>query len=263
MSRELSRTYTANDGQELTLNPAIVAKYVLGNVQNVPDEEYAKVIMTCAARGLNPLAGDVAVQPHWNREKGCNELSMVMTKHYFQLRAAANPLYAGTESGTIVLSKDGRPVKRRGCGLYKELGEKLLAGWCEVFVKGRAKSEYKEVTFSEFDTGRASWKKMPTIMIEKVAKSQALREAFPNEFQGLYEPEEMGIATTEAGDVSQPIEAVVIDGEERAVVPVPDESAYDRESDQMWQRYERELGPVEPLAGQGFDMSGIEFEEVV
>lgn len=227
MAGELTRTYTASDGQELTLSPGVVAKYIIGNIDKVPDEEYAKVIMTCAARGLNPLAGDVMVQPHWNKNRGCNELSMVLTKDYFQRRAAANPMYDGKESGIIVLSRDGRPVKRKGAGIYYELGEKLLAGWCEVFVKNRSKSEYKEATFSEFNTGRSSWSKMPAIMIEKVAKSQALREAFPDEFQGLYEPEEMGIETDAEGEPIQ-AQAVTIesaDGSETTRIPVYDYDA--------------------------------------
>lgn len=260
----LAKSYTASDGQEITLTPAYVAQLVLGgNVQNVPESEYARVIMTCAARGLNPLAGDVAVQPRWDKGRGCNILSVVPTKDYFQRRAAMHPDYMGKEDGVIVLTSDGRLVRREGCGVYAELGEKLLGGWCRVHVRGRTVPEYKEVSLREYDQHMALWKSKPATMIVKVAKSHALREAFPNEFQGLYEPEEMGIATTEAGEVTQPIEAVVIEGEEQAVVPVPDESAYDRESDPMWQRYEREMGPVEPLAGQGFDMSGIEFEEVV
>ena len=221
MANELTRTYTASDGQELTLSPGVVAKYIIGNIDKVPDEEYAKVIMTCAARGLNPLAGDVMVQPHWNSKRGCNELSMVLTKDYFQRRAAANPMYDGKESGIIVLSRDGRPVKRKGAGIYYELGEKLLAGWCEVFVKNRSKSEYKEATFSEFNTGRSSWAKMPAIMIEKVAKSQALREAFPNEFQGLYEPEEIGMDVNAQGEVVERPRSVEIQEDGGGVERVP------------------------------------------
>lgn len=255
----LAKSYKASDGQEITLTPAYVAQLVLGgNVQNVPESEYARVIMTCAARGLNPLAGDVAVQPRWDKNRGCNILSVVPTKDYFQRRAAQHPDYMGKEDGVIVLSRDGRLVRREGCGVYEELGEKLLGGWCRVHVRGREVPEYKEVSLREYDQHMALWKSKPATMIVKVAKSHALREAFPNEFQGLYEPEEMGIATTEAGEVEQPIEAVVIEGEESARVPVPEESAYERESDPVWQRYDREFG-----SPQGFDLSGIEFEEVV
>src|SRR5690606_10607607 len=38
-----------------------------------------------------------------------------------------------------------------------------------------------------------NWKEMPATMIRKVALVQALREAIPEEFGGLYSPEEMPI----------------------------------------------------------------------
>lgn len=223
MANELSRTYTASDGQELTLSPSIVARYILGNVSDVPEEEYAKVIMTCAARGLNPLAGDVAVQPHWDKNRRCNVLSLIMTKDYFQRRAEANPRYAGKEYGIVVLNAVGKPVRRDGCGIYYDIGEKLVAGWCRVHVKGREVPEYAEATLSEYDTGRSLWASKPATMIAKVAKSQALREAFPNEFQGLYEPEEMGMDIDKDGE---PIveAAVTIEGDGGEVrVPVYEE----------------------------------------
>mgnify|MGYP001310735683 FL=1 len=44
-------------------------------------------------------------------------------------------------------------------------------------------------------TVNSMWSSKPCTMIRKVAQSQALREAFPNELRGLYEKEEMGIDT--------------------------------------------------------------------
>ena len=220
MANELTKVYTASDGQELTLSPNVVARYILGGgADNVPESEYAKVIMTCAARGLNPLAGDVAIQPHWNKRRNCNELSVVMTKDYFQRRAAMHPNYDGKEAGIIVLSADGRPVRREGSGLYKALNETLLAGWCRVHIKGRSTPEYKEVSFDEYNTGMSLWNSKPATMIMKVAISQALRDAFPNEFQGLYEAEEMGLDTDSSGDVVE-APSVTINGERTVRIPV-------------------------------------------
>lgn len=224
MANELSKTYTASDGQEITLNPVIMARWILGNSDNVPEAEYAKVIMTCAARGLNPLAGDVAIQPHWNKRRQCNELSVVMTKDYFQRRASMHPSYDGKEAGIIVLTRDGRPIRREGCGIYYDLGEKLLAGWCKVYVKGR-KPEYKEATLSEYDTGMSLWNTKKATMICKVAISQALRDAFPNEFQGIFEAEEMGLDVNAQGEIVERQDAVEIQGQETVRIPVYDERA--------------------------------------
>lgn len=224
MATSLAKTYKANDGQELTLTTAYVARLVLGgNVDNVPESEYAKVIMTCAARGLNPLAGDVAVQPRWDKKRGCNILSVVPTKDYFQRRASAHPSYMGKEYGIVVFNaNEGKIRHKEGTGYYPSIGEQLLGGWCRVHVKGHDRPEYAEVSIDEYDQNYALWNTKKATMIAKVAKSQALREAFPNEFQGLYEPEEMGIDTDADGE---PIieQAVTIESEDGTVstrVPV-------------------------------------------
>lgn len=40
----------------------------------------------------------------------------------------------------------------------------------------------------------AQWSTKPATMIRKVAKMQALREAFPEDFQGMYSAEEMNVS---------------------------------------------------------------------
>jgi hypothetical protein len=57
---------------------------------------------------------------------------------------------------------------------------------------------YRVAKFSSFvqtnKDGKANqfWGKMPELMIAKVAESQSLRAAFPQELSGLYTPDEMG-----------------------------------------------------------------------
>ena len=62
--------------------------------------------------------------------------------------------------------------------------------------------------FSTYNTDQSRWKADPGGMIEKVAKSQALRDAFPTALGGLYVAEEMQ-RVTEVGDnlltTSEPI----------------------------------------------------------
>ncbi|MBQ9041470.1 MAG: phage recombination protein Bet [Eggerthellaceae bacterium] len=238
MTSELAKTYKASDGQEITLTPAYVAQLVLGgNADNVPDSEYAKVIMTCAARGLNPLAGDVAVQPWYDKNKGYNVLTVVPTKDYFQRRAEAHPSYLGKEYGVVVFNaQEHKLMHKRGTGVYPELGEQLLGGWCRVFVKGHEHPEYAEVSLDEYDQNYALWKTKTATMIAKVAKSQALREAFPNEFQGLYEPEEIGIVLNSDGElVDEDDEAVAV--KESVRIPLyegPQEVLYETQADQSY-----------------------------
>ena len=48
----------------------------------------------------------------------------------------------------------------------------------------------------EYSSGQANWKVKPATMIEKVAVSQCLRDAFPNDYEGLYFEDEMVAAGT-------------------------------------------------------------------
>jgi hypothetical protein len=45
----------------------------------------------------------------------------------------------------------------------------------------------------EFDKKQSSWKTMPATMIRKVAIVSALRDAFPEDFQGMYDSAEMKV----------------------------------------------------------------------
>ncbi|MEY8460106.1 phage recombination protein Bet [Eggerthellaceae bacterium 24-137] len=190
MANELSRTYEV-DGQEIKLSPASVMRYLLSGQQNVSEPEMAKVIMTCAARKLNPFAGDVHVLPHYDRASGTTKLSVQPSIDFFMRRAMANPRFRGIEDGIVVMA-NGVLLKKRGCGLYPELGEKLIGGWAAVYVEGYEKPVFCEVSLAEYSTGKSLWWSKPATMINKVAKSQGVRKAFPDDFQGLYSPEEMG-----------------------------------------------------------------------
>lgn len=215
MSNELAVKYEV-DGEEISLNPAIVLNYLIDDVTmgNVSNKEMAKVIMTCKARKLNPFTGDVIVQPHRNKD-GSVSCSLVTTKDFFTRRASSNPKFKGKNAGITVISHDGRPVKRKGSAVYKELGETLAGGWCEVFIDGHEVPEYSEVSLSEYNQGYALWRTKPATMIRKVAVSQALREAFPDDFNGLYEPEEMGVVPKEDTPIISPDLPLTDDGLEQ------------------------------------------------
>ncbi len=194
MTEALTRVYEA-DGQEIRLSPATITRYVLGGNQQVPEPEMAKAIMTCAARKLNPFAGDVHILPHWDSASGTTKLSVCPSIDFYQRRAMANPRFRGMKDGVTVIA-NGVMLKKQGCAVYEDLGEKLIGGWAAVYIDGYVDPVCCEVSMAEYDQHRALWKSKPATMINKVAKSQALRKAFPDEFTGLYEPSEMGLEET-------------------------------------------------------------------
>lgn len=151
MANELQQVYEA-DGRTITLNPQIITNYILNGGNNpVLPSEMAKTIMTCAARKLDPFAGDVHILPHWDKDTGTTKLSVSPSIDFYQRRAMTHPRYAGIRDGVVVMA-NGVLVKKNGCAVYPELNEVLIGGWAEVFVQGFEKSVYVEVSLSEYST---------------------------------------------------------------------------------------------------------------
>lgn len=158
---------------------------------NIDDKELALVMALCQNQRLNPFIKDVYIIKYGN-----NPASIVTSKEVFTKRAQANPRFEGMEAGVTFMTKNGQIVQREGSMPIN--GWELIGGWCKVYVKGYRVPIYDEVSLSEYSTGKSNWAKMPGTMIRKVALCHALREAFPDDFQGLYSMEEMG----EAGQVA-------------------------------------------------------------
>ena len=167
-------------------------------------------INLCRYAGLNP----------WLKEAYCikygNEpATMVIGKEAFMKRAESSPGYDGIDAGIIVTTGDAITYRK---GTLKLPGEEILGGYAEVYRKDRSHPYRIEVSFEEY-AGRKNdgslnrqWSKKPATMIRKVALVQALREAFPENFSGLYSEEE-----AENGDGV--FEPPVIPAEARAEIP--------------------------------------------
>lgn len=164
---------------------------------NIDDKELALVLGLCKAQRLNPFNKDVYIIKYGN-----SPASIVTSKEVFTKRANANPDFEGFDAGIVYINGHGEVCTREGSAVYKAANEQLVGGWCRVYVKGR-RPFYDEVTLEEYSTGKSGWAKMPATMIRKVALVHCLREAFPDDFQGLYAAEEMG----NAGERAQVMEA--------------------------------------------------------
>mgnify|MGYP001606476973 CR=1 FL=1 len=65
--------------------------------------------------------------------------------------------------------------------------------WAEDETTGRRRATGRVA----LDPKKPQWKKMPRVMLAKVAEMQALRRAFPDDFAGLYSEEELDKTTSE------------------------------------------------------------------
>lgn len=155
------------------------------------DKEIGMFLELCRLQHLNPWTKEVYLVKY-----GSAPASMITGKEVFTKRANRNPNFEGMEHGVVVAHKGPSGVKlerREGAAVYPEFGEVLAGGWARVYVKGK-RPVYAELALAEYSTGKSNWAKMPAVMINKCAQVAALRLAFPEEYQGMYTPEEMSTA---------------------------------------------------------------------
>lgn len=158
------------------------------------ERDCIKFIMLCRGKRANPFEGDCYLIGYDSKDGP--SFSMVCGQDLFMKRAEGSEDYDGCESGVIVM-RENVMEEREGCLVLDN--DTLVGGWAKVYRKNQSHPVYKTVKFDTYDTGRSRWLKDPGGMIEKVAKSQALRAAYPTALGGLYTQEEME-RLTEAGE---------------------------------------------------------------
>lgn len=179
------------DGERINLTPSVVQNYIVGSNANITQQEFYLFAQLCKARKLNPFLKEAYLIKYSDNRSA----QIVVGKDVIVKRAVKHPMYDGKESGVIVEDKDGNIKERIGCFVAPQ--ESLVGGWCKVYRKDWTHPEYMSVSLEEAAQHRSngelnsSWLSKPATMIEKVAKVRALREAFVEEFSGLYEEEEM------------------------------------------------------------------------
>ena len=182
-------TYTLEGGQ--VLSATTVKNYI---APGATDQEVLYFIELCKAQKLNPFVRDAYLVKYGNQPA-----QIIVGKDVFLKKAGENPYFNGLKAGIVVVDKNGDVKEREGS--LKVPGDELIGGWCEVYLKNREYPTKCLVSLDEYiqkkkdGTVNSMWSSKPCTMIRKVAQSQALREAFPNELRGLYEKEEMGIDT--------------------------------------------------------------------
>lgn len=196
-------SYLSN-GEEVKLSAATVKKYLVsGDAASVTDQEVMMFLTLCKYQHLNPFLREAYLIKYGN-----SPATIVTGKDVFTKRAAKNPRYKGKESGIYVLRADGEIEQREGALALPN--EKIVGGWAKIFVEGR-EPEMFTASFEEY-AGRkkdgslnSQWASKPATMIRKVAIVQGLRECFPEEFGGMYSPEEMSSANPNV-DVNEIVE---------------------------------------------------------
>lgn len=175
--------------KQAELSVDIIKKYIC---PKATDQEAYTFMQLCNIQGLNPFLKEAYLVKY-----GDEAATIITGKDTFTKRADRLPQYDGFKAGIIVTDNSNQATYREGS--FSVAGEKLLGGWAEVFRKDRAQSFRNEVSLAEYERRKkdgslmSNWRTMPATMIRKVALVQSLREAFPDEFGGMYSPEEMPV----------------------------------------------------------------------
>lgn len=153
------------------------------------DEELAMFIQVCKGTGLNPFKKEVwfikVPGKSWFSQKDQKQVNIPAKVHvmtgingFFQI-ANKNPMFDGME-----------PVEFE----YNDRKE-LVAATARVHRKDRKFPSVARVLWHEYEgtteKGTGIWDEKPHVMLAKVAKSIALREAFPQELNNIYEESEL------------------------------------------------------------------------
>lgn len=208
-------------GTRVELDLQFVKKYLVrGRADLTSDQELVFFMNTCKMQGLNPLAQGEVYLIKYSKD---DPAQMVVGKDAYLRRAYSNPDYLYKNDG-IVVQRGQEIIQKAGCCLYP--GETLIGGWCRVYFmrNGKERETFKEVSFSEYNKGQANWKSKPATMINKVAISQCVRDAFPKDYEGLYSEDEM----VASGAI--PADYEVIDGDPP---PIEDDTPITQDQRQM------------------------------
>ena len=159
--------------EEKSLNVIENKNLLLNTVaKGATQAEFLMFIEFCKATGLNPYKKEI-----WFIKTNKGDVQIMTGINGFLAIANNHPEFDGME-----------------VSIQEENG-KLVSATAKVYRKDRKIPSCATVYLSEYfkpsKFGNGMWEKMPRMMLQKVAKSVALREAFPQELGGMYTQEEM------------------------------------------------------------------------
>lgn len=205
-------------GEDIKLSYQIVKNFLTKGNGTVNDQDMTQFISICKYNQLNPFLNEAYLVKF-----GTQPAQMIVSKEALMKRAEACENYEGIQAGVIVL-RDNQAIELEGC--FYLPNDKLVGGWAKVYRKDRKFPIVAKVQLSEYDKKQSTWNEKPSTMISKVAKVQALREAFPTQLGAMYTAEEQGItedakATVIATEIKDNANKQVITIEEVKSEPEP------------------------------------------
>lgn len=175
--------YALANGQEINFTSEVVKKIIAGN-NKITKDEISMFFDLCKFQKLNPLIGEAYIVKY-----GDSSAQMIVAEKSFLRIANNNKYFDGLEDGIIVKNKDGEIKELEGSFMNPD--DLLIGAWCTVYRKDRRIPTKSKISYKEFNKGKSTWKVMPALMLNKCARVNALRRAFPDSLGGCYVEDEL------------------------------------------------------------------------
>lgn len=155
--------------------------------QGATDSEFAMFLEFCKGTKLNPFKREiwfVKTKGYQKRDgtKVEGKVQIMTGVNGFFAIANAHPMFDGME--TELLKNEDGTLEGATAKVYRK--DRKFPSVATAYFK----EYYRPAAFTD---KKSIWDEKPSHMITKVAKSIALREAFPQELGGLHTDDEMGI----------------------------------------------------------------------
>ena len=160
-------------------NPTDVALLRKTLTQNLTEDEHQLFVLACERSGLDPFARQIYFM------KDAGKLVIQSTIDGLRISAERSGKYAG-QLGPEWCGEDGT-------WLDIWTGEfPPVAARVGILRTGFPEPIWGKALFAEYaPAGDEFWERMPASQLAKCAEALGFRKAFPQEFSGLYTPEEM------------------------------------------------------------------------
>lgn len=171
------------------------------------DDEMKLFMHVCQRTGLDPFARQIYAVKRNDNASGTSNMVIQTSIDGFRLAASRSGEYAGSDDPII---DDETQPRKATVTVYK-----MVQGQRCAFT---ATARWKEY-YPGDDKKGFMWRKMPCVMLSKVAEALALRKAFPADLSGVYAKEEMDQAETAHDEPKKKLSKEAVDLTQEPLTP--------------------------------------------